>query len=68
MNNLRSTRKEQGLNQRELAERSHTPQSTVSELERGVRKPWVGVVRRLSEALNTPIQQLFPDEWERMRD
>lgn len=62
-NNLREKREIRGLNQRELAEKAHIPQSTVSELERGVRKPWLKVAKKLSRALGITIQELFPDDF-----
>ncbi len=66
-NKLREIREAMGLNQRELAEKSHTPQSTISELERGVRRPWLKVAKRLSKILGTPIEELFPDDFKQSR-
>lgn len=63
LNALRKKREIRGLNQRELAEKAHIPQSTVSELERGVRKPWLKVAKKLSRALRITIQELFPDDF-----
>lgn len=60
MNKLRKVRLTKGLNQRELAELSHTAQSLVSMIELGRIKPWFAVAKRLSSALNIPIQDLFP--------
>lgn len=66
-NKLREIREARGLNQRELAEKAHTPQSTISELERGVRRPWLKVARRLSKTLDTPIEELFPDDFKQSK-
>ncbi len=62
-NKLRESREAKGFNQRELAERAHTPQSTISELERGARRPWPKVAKRLSRALNARPEELFPDDF-----
>jgi transcriptional regulator with XRE-family HTH domain len=62
-NNLRSKREASGLNQRELAEKAHIPQSTVSELERGARKPWFKVAKKLARVLKVPIHELFPQDF-----
>ena len=62
-NELREFRLEKGLNQRELSEKAHTPQSIVSALERGVLIPWPNVAKRLSNALSVPINELFPDDF-----
>jgi len=60
-NNLRAFRLRKGLNQRELSEASHTPQSIISALERGVLKPWPKVKRRLTRVLKTTQEELFPE-------
>ena len=60
---LREVRIVKGLNQRELSEASHTPQSIVSALERGTLKPWSKVAQRLSKALGFPVNELFPDDF-----
>jgi len=62
MNRLRAMRFARGLNQRELSEKAHTPQSLVSAIERGVLKPWPAVIGRLAKALECPQSELFPDE------
>ena len=64
MNRLKICRQVNGLNQRQLAELSHTPQSIVSELERSARRPWLKVAQRLAAALNTSVQALFPDDFQ----
>lgn len=62
MNKVRETRELRQLNQRQLAELTHTPQSLISSIERGVLKPWPIVAKRLSEALQTSVQELFPED------
>lgn len=61
-NRIREFRLARGWNQRELAEATHTCQALVSDLERGVRKPWVAVAQRLSKALGVPVGEIFPGE------
>lgn len=58
---IRELRQAKGMNQRELAELTHTPQSLVSNLERGTMKPWPAVVKRLCEALDCQSSELFPE-------
>jgi transcriptional regulator with XRE-family HTH domain len=66
MNRLRETRLSRNLNQRQLAEASHTAQATVSALERDVLKPWPKVAERLSQALGVPAERIFPEDKERV--
>lgn len=65
-NRLREIRLGKGLNQRELSEAAHTPQAIVSALERDVLKPWPRVAERLSKALGTSPEKLFPEDGERV--
>ena len=65
MNNLREIRIIKRLNQRQLSELSHTPQSIVSSIERGVLKPWTKVAQRFSGVLGIPPNELFPDDFNR---
>jgi len=67
MTNLREVRLQKGINQRQLAEATHTCQSLISSLERGVIKPWPKVADRLSKALRTPVGELFPDDMASIR-
>lgn len=60
-NNLRLARQQAKLNQRQLAELSHTPQSIISDIELGKRKPWPKLARRLSKVLAVSISDLFPE-------
>ena len=62
-NRIRDVRQAKGLKQRELAEAAHTCQTIISELEREVRKPWLMVAKRLSQALEVSIEDLFPDDF-----
>ena len=68
MNRVRELRESRGLNQRELSELTHTPQSLVSAIEREVIKPWYSVAMRLSSALDTGVSELFPDDSHRLID
>jgi transcriptional regulator with XRE-family HTH domain len=60
-NNLRLAREQRGLKQRELAERVHYSASTISDIERGKRKPWPKLGRRLSKVLDVSTSDLFPE-------
>ncbi len=60
-NNLKEKRQEAGLNQRQLAEKAHLPQSAVSDIELGKREPWPKALKRLARALKVEISELFPD-------
>ena len=63
-NKVREVREFKGINQRELSEAAHTPQSLVSAIERGVLKPWSSVKERLSKALGFPLKEIFPNDLE----
>ncbi|MBT4512823.1 MAG: helix-turn-helix transcriptional regulator [Chloroflexi bacterium] len=67
MNRLREIRLQKGLNQRQLSEKAHTPQSIVSALERDVHRPWPNVANRISDALGVSIEEIFPEDVERLR-
>jgi len=62
-NKIRYLREKIGLNQKQLAERTHIVQSAISELERGVRKPWLNVAKKLSRVLKVPIREIFPQDF-----
>jgi transcriptional regulator with XRE-family HTH domain len=62
VNKLRVMRLEKGLNQRELSEIAHTPQSLVSSIERGILKPWPAVITRLAKALQCEASDLFMED------
>jgi transcriptional regulator with XRE-family HTH domain len=55
---LRELRVARGLTQAELAERSRSNVIFISRLERGVTTPTLGMLLRLSEALDCPLYDL----------
>ena len=61
-NRVRESRVALGLNQRQLAEKAHTAQSLISNLELGRMKPWPKVMKRLSRVLKVSRKELFPEE------
>ena len=61
-NKIRQAREAKSWNQRQLAEATHTCQALISELERDIRKPWPKVAKKLSQALEVPIEELFPED------
>jgi transcriptional regulator with XRE-family HTH domain len=67
LSELKEIRLAAGLNQRQLSEASHTPQALISAIERGVLKPWPKVAARLSKALNTRVESLFPEDAARLQ-
>ena len=62
MNRVREIRQAKGLNQRELAELIHTPQSLLSAIELGKLKPWSKLMERLSDAFGVSVEELFPED------
>ncbi|MDY6797014.1 MAG: helix-turn-helix transcriptional regulator [Actinomycetota bacterium] len=58
---LREAREKAGLNQRELAERMHVPQSLVSWVETGRMRPWRTFMEKAAEALGLSEEELFPE-------
>ena len=50
---VRSRRKELGLSQEQLGYKAKLDRTYISGVERGVRNPTVGSLRRISEALDT---------------
>jgi ribosome-binding protein aMBF1 (putative translation factor) len=65
MNRVRQARGVRGLNQRELSELAHTPQSLVSSIERERLRPWPKVAKRLSKVLGIPVRDLFPEDFKK---
>ena len=59
-NNLRKIREKRNLNQRELAEACHTPQSLISDVERGQKATWPKLTARLCQVLNVTPKDIFP--------
>ena len=59
-NNLKKLRIKHGFNQRQLAEACHTPQSLISDIERGTKTPWPAFINRVCGVLEVDIQDAFP--------
>lgn len=57
--NIRAARKAVGLTQEELAQRLNVPFQSVSQWERGVRKPKIESLRRIAEAIGTTVDALL---------
>lgn len=64
---VQQRREELGLGRRELAERSDVSYPYLSQIETGDRDPSLRVLRKLSEALEVPVEQLAglvsPSAW-----
>jgi transcriptional regulator with XRE-family HTH domain len=58
---LRRVRRERGLSQEALAEATGLSANFVGEMERGLKAPGLGVVIRLSRALDVSIHDLLVD-------
>ena len=56
--NLQRLRREAGLSQEELADRSRVHQTYLSGVERGVRNPTVTVLQKIAVALGLDIEDL----------
>lgn len=56
---LRSLRKKAGLSQEEVADRAGIHVTYLSGVERGLRNPSIGNVKRLAQALDVPTKELF---------
>lgn len=56
--NLQRLRREAGLSQEELADRSGVHQTYLSGVERGVRNPTVTVLQKIAVALGLDIDEL----------
>ena len=57
--NLRETRKQLGLTQEEVSQRSGVQAGEISRIESGKRDPQVSTVERLAKALDIPPAQLL---------
>jgi transcriptional regulator with XRE-family HTH domain len=57
---LRHIRAERGLTLRDLAQASGVSKDTISEIERGVRKPHPTTVGKLAKALEVEVADLYP--------
>ena len=60
-NEVKKTRKNKGLSQFELSKLSNITQSDISQIENGKIYPYQGWRKRLSEALEVPEKELFPE-------
>jgi transcriptional regulator with XRE-family HTH domain len=59
--NLRAARKQQGLTQEDVADRSGVHATEVSRIESGLRDPRVSTVERLAAALNLRPGELLAE-------
>lgn len=59
-NNLKKLRERQKLNQRQLAEAVHTPQSLISDIERGQKATWPKLTEKLCIVLDKKAKDIFP--------
>jgi transcriptional regulator with XRE-family HTH domain len=57
--NVRRLRKDQGLSQMQLAERSNLNMSDISRIEKLRREPGLRVVVKIARGLSLPIEKLF---------
>jgi transcriptional regulator with XRE-family HTH domain len=64
---IRSSRKQRGLSQEDLAEASRLSRNYVSDIERGVRNPSLLALVRLSRALRLPLREMLEDVEPRVR-
>lgn len=58
---LRRIRKERGLSQEALAERTGLSTNFIGEMERGLKAPGLTVIVRLARALGTSVQELLAE-------
>ena len=56
---LKTLRKEKGLSQEELAERSGLNRPYISGIEKGKRNVSIETVEKLSQALHVPLRDFF---------
>lgn len=59
-NNLRSYRKAAGLTQFQLAQRCGTTYVSINRYEAGVRIPKIIVARKIAQALNCQVEDIWP--------
>lgn len=57
--NLQRIRRDKGLSQEELADRSSVHQTYLSGVEGGKRNPSIAVLARIAKALNIDAEELF---------
>lgn len=58
---IKEARKNAGLTQRELAEKSGSATGTIQQYELGKRQPRIEPLQRIASALGVPVQQLIPE-------
>lgn len=56
---VRRCRNERGLSQEELAYRAQVHSTYISQLERGLKSPTLGVINRLARALGQPTSEMI---------
>jgi transcriptional regulator with XRE-family HTH domain len=59
-NNLKRLRQQKRMNQRQLAEAVHTPQSLISDVERGQKTTWPKLTETLCVVLEKEPREIFP--------
>lgn len=59
-NHLRKIRERRNLNQRQLAEACHTPQSLICAVEKGTKATWPKLTQRLCCILQVGSKEIFP--------
>lgn len=60
-NNVRNTRHLRGWTIEELRRRSGVSHGHISEIENGKKHPGIAVAQRLARALDTDVDELFPE-------
>lgn len=59
---IRNIRKQNGLTQKEFGEILGISDVMVGQYERGVRRPKIEMLTKISKDFNTPLKDLLPDE------
>lgn len=59
MKHIRKCREELGFTQQELAEKVGLSQETISQYEIGTRTPNVNIAKKIAEALNVSLDNIF---------
>lgn len=60
--NLKDIRKDKQMSQFDLSEATKISQAYISQLEAGLKQPTLGVLQKLSKALNVSIAKLIGEE------
>ena len=59
---LREVREKKGLSQGALSRKSGIPQSTISDIERGIIKsPTINLAQKLARALGVPLSEMLDE-------